>query len=311
MIENKVIVIVGPTASGKSGLGVELAKKLDGVVISADSMQIYKGLDVGTAKVTEKEAQGIKHELIDICEVTDNFDVSQYKTLCYEKIDEVLSQGKTPVIVGGTGLYINAVVNNVEFNKVDKKQEEKADKMLSDIEKDKTIEELYKYLESIDAEGAKLVDKTNKRRVLRAIKLHLLGTSRADNTSNLWKDNGSKYNFLVVYIDIPRSLLYDRINLRVDEMVSGGILQEAKCLYDLKNKTNSTVFQAIGYKEFFEYFVGIKTLEECVELLKLNTRHYAKRQVTWFKKLENKLVVDGTKPRIELVEQILREYYEN
>lgn len=311
MIENKVIVIVGPTASGKSGLGIELAKNLDGVVISADSMQIYKELDVGTAKITEKEACGIRHELVDICEVIDNFDVSQYKKMCYEKIDEVLAEGKVPIIVGGTGLYINAVVNNVEFSKVDKDEEEKADKLLAEIEKNKTTEELYEYLKTCDAEGAKLVDKSNRRRILRAIKLNLMGLSKASVTSDLWKDNGSQYNFLTIYIDIPRDLLYDRINKRVDEMIDGGILQEAHMLYDMKNKTNSTVFQAIGYKEFFEYFDGSKSLEECVELLKLNTRHYAKRQVTWFKKLQNKIVIDGTKQRKELVELVLREYYEN
>jgi len=311
MINNKVIVIVGPTASGKSSLGIEIAKRTDGVVISADSMQIYKGLDVGTAKVTEKEAQGIRHELVDICEITDDFDVSQYKTMCYKKIDEVLAAGKTPIIVGGTGLYINAVVNNVEFSKVSKEEEVKADKSLLEIEKDKTIEELYKYLESVDTEAAKLVDKNNRRRILRAIKLNLLGLSKADNQSELWKDNGSKYNFLIIYIDIPRYLLYDKINVRVDEMVKLGVLQEARILYDLKNKTNTTVFQAIGYKEFFEYFEGIKTLDECIDILKLNTRHYAKRQVTWFKKLENKRVIDGTKPKTELIEQILKEYYEN
>lgn len=311
MIDNKVIVIVGPTASGKSGLGIELAKKINGIVISADSMQIYKGLDVGTAKVTVKESDGIKHELIDICEVTDNFDVSQYKELCYKKIDEILATGKTPIIVGGTGLYINSVVNNVEFNKVEKEQEEKADKLLAEIEKDKTTEELYKYLESVDIEAAKLVDKSNRRRVLRAIKLNLLGTSRASNSCDLWKDNGSKYNFLTIYIDIPRDILYDRINLRVDEMLQNDVLKEARLLYNLKGNTDSTVFQAIGYKEFFEYFDGTKTLDECAELLKINTRHYAKRQVTWFKKLENKVVIDGTKPKQELVKQILREYYEN
>ena len=311
MINNKVIVIVGPTASGKSSLGIEVAKKINGVVISADSMQIYKRLDVGTAKVTEKEAQGIKHELIDICEITDNFDVSQYKELCYKKIDEILACGKVPVIVGGTGLYINSVVNNVEFNIVDKEQDDKADKLLEEIEKDKTTEELYEYLKVVDDESASAIDACNRRRILRAIKLYLLGMKKSENKSDLWKDNGSKYNFLTIYIDIPRSLLYDRINLRVDEMVKLGVLEEAKKLYELKEKYDTTVFQAIGYKEFFEYFDGIKTLSECIETLKINTRHYAKRQVTWFKKLNNKLVIDGTKPKEDLVEQILKEYYEN
>ncbi|MBR5227633.1 MAG: tRNA (adenosine(37)-N6)-dimethylallyltransferase MiaA [Clostridia bacterium] len=312
-MNNKVIVIVGPTASGKSGLAIELAKKIESVVISADSMQIYKKLDVGTAKVTKEEAQGIKHELIDICNIEDNFDVSKYKELCYQKIDEILQEGKTPIVVGGTGLYINAVVNNIKFENVEKEKELEVKDQLEKLSLDKTTEELYEYLKSIDSDSAQKVDFNNRRRVLRAIELYLLGTSKtqSENNNSLWEDNGSKYNFSVFYIDMPRDLLYDRINKRVDGMVEAGVLEEAKMLYDKKEKGNTTVYQAIGYKEFFDFFAGLKPLEECVELLKINTRHYAKRQITWFKKFKNKCSIDGTKSKGELVNKILKEFYEN
>ena len=173
----------------------------------------------------------------------------------------------------------------------------------------KTTEELYEYLCTINKEKAKSVDKFNRRRVERAIYLTLHGD--IINENNLWKKSDSKYNFITIYIDMPRDLLYDRINKRVDKMVSDGILDEAKMLYNLQDRKDSTACQAIGYKEFFDYFDNKKTLEECVETIKINTRHYAKRQITWFKKLQDKIIVDGTRPNSELVEQIIKEYYEN
>lgn len=305
---NKVLVITGPTASGKSALAIEVAKKINGVIISADSMQIYKGLDIGTAKVDEKEAQGIEHTLIDICDLTDKFDVSTYKKLCYEKIDEILSQNKVPIIVGGTGLYINSVVNNINFE-AERTVSQDIQEKIYQLNKDKTADELYKYLQEIDELSAKFVDSHNKRRILRAIELKLSGTSKfeQDNKNKLWNKNESKYDFFTVYIDIPRSLLYDRIERRIDEMVKCGVLQEAQKVYDIKD-TNCTATQAIGYKEFFGFFDGTMSLNECVNNLKLNTRHYAKRQITWFKKLEDKYIVDGTKPLKCLVDNICNEF---
>lgn len=310
-MKQTVIVIAGPTASGKSGLGIELAKRLNGVVISADSMQIYKGLDIGTAKVTLEEAQGITHELIDIVDIDTKFSVSDYKDLCYEKIDEVQASGKTPIIVGGTGLYINAVVNNMSFEKVDEEKEKEIDAKVDAITQGKTSDELYELLKSIDISAADKIEKGNDKRVIRAIKLNLLGTRKSaiDSRNDLWQKNESNYNFLLVYIDMPRDLLYDRINKRVDQMVDMGVLEEVKLLYNMKDK-DITACQAIGYKEFFEYLEGTKSLEECTELLKQKTRNYAKRQITWFKKIQDKFVVDGTKTKEEIIESILREYNE-
>ncbi|MBQ8042734.1 MAG: tRNA (adenosine(37)-N6)-dimethylallyltransferase MiaA [Clostridia bacterium] len=310
-MKKTVIVIVGPTASGKSGLGIELAKKTNGVVISADSMQIYKGLDVGTAKVTEGEAQGIKHELIDIVDINQKFSVSEYKEMCYAKIEEVLASGKTPIIVGGTGLYINAIVNNMSFEKVDEQQERQIEDKVQELIQGKTSDELYDLLKSLDEKAAERIEKGNDKRVIRAIKLCLLGTKKSDidERNDLWQKNECKYNFLVVYIDMPRDLLYDRINKRVDQMLDMGVLDEVKFLYNMQDKS-ITACQAIGYKEFFEYIEGTKTLEKCIELLKQKTRNYAKRQITWFKKLQDKFIVDGTKTKEELIESILREYNE-
>ena len=310
-MKNTVIVITGPTASGKSGIGIELAKRLNGTVISADSMQIYKKLDIGTAKVTVAEADGIKHELIDIIDYDKNFSVSDYKDLCYEKLDEIIASGKTPIIVGGTGLYINAVVNNMEFNKFDETLENEVNVKLEELTNGKTPNEIYDILYSMDKEAALKIGKGNGKRLIRAIKLNMLGIEKSsiDEKNDLWHKNPSKYNFLTVFLDMPRPLLYDRINQRVDIMVKEGVLEEVKLLYPFKDEKYTAV-QAIGYKEFFPYLEGKASLEECTEMLKQKTRNYAKRQITWFKKLEDKLVVDASKSKEEIIKEIIREYNE-
>ena len=310
-MKQTVIVIAGPTASGKSGIGIELAKKINGVVISADSMQIYIGLDVGTAKVKKDEACGIVHELIDVIDIDETFSVSQYKEMCYEKIDEVFAMGKTPIIVGGTGLYINAVVNNMNFEKVSAQEEKIIDEQLEQLTYGKSSHELHELLKSLDKQAAENIDEGNDKRVIRAIKLNLLGTKKSDidNRHDLWHKNESKYNFLVTYIDMPRDLLYDRINKRVDMMVSDGIIDEVNLVYGQKDK-NITAVQAIGYKEFFDYIDGTKSLEDCIAVLKQKSRNYAKRQITWFKKIQDKFVIDGTKTKEEIVETIIKEYNE-
>lgn len=311
-MKDKVIVIVGPTASGKSGLGIELAKKINGSVISADSMQIYKSLDIGTAKVTKKEADGITHELIDIVDIDKKFSVSEYKKLCYEKIDEILKENKVPIIVGGTGLYINAVVNNMQFENFDAAIEQEVDDKIATLIEGKTSDELYDILLRLDEKAAIKIGKGNDKRIIRAIKLNMLGVKKSiiDDKNDLWDKNDSKYNFLVIYIDMPRDLLYDKINDRVDEMVKLGVVKEAETLLEFKN-TDYTAVQAIGYKEFFPYLEGEKTLEECVETLKQKSRNYAKRQITWFKKLQDKVILDGTKSKQKMIEEILVKYNGN
>ncbi len=299
-----VFVIVGATATGKSSLAVELAKKVNGEIISADSMQIYKGLDVGTAKVTLEEMQNIPHYMLDIKEITESYSVAEYKEECYNIIEEIINKEKTPIIVGGTGLYINAVVNNMSFAK---EEENNIDNKYENT----SLEELIQMLKELDSESLNTIDINNKKRVIRAIEMAEKGILKSDMTAknDLWNANETPYDFLVIYIDMPRDILYDRIEKRIDLMDKEKLLKESKLVYDIKHLSVGPV-QAIGYKEFFEYFDETKTLEECIELLKLNSRHYAKRQVTWFKKLNKDVIINGIDTKEKQVEEILKEYNE-
>lgn len=304
---NKVICIVGPTASGKTGLAIELAKKIDAEVISADSMQIYKGLDVGTAKVTKEEAQGIPHHLIDICNVEDKFSVADFKQLCYDKIDEILQRNKGVIVAGGTGLYVNSIVYNMNFDEEETDSEYR--KELESIAKEKGNEYLHSMLKEIDPESADEIHMNNVKRVIRAIEMAKNVKPKSihmkEEKERIEKEN-SKYEFFVFCIEQDREYLYNRINLRVDLMMKDGILEEAKKVYDMKLPKDNTCMQAIGYKEFFPYFDGKISLEEAIENLKKETRHYAKRQLTWFNNKLNCIKLDGSKPKDELVDEILR-----
>lgn len=302
-----VICIVGPTASGKTGLAIELAKKIDGEVISADSMQIYKGLDVGTAKVTKEEAQGIPHYIIDVCNVDEKFSVADFKHMCYDKIDEILSRNKKVIIAGGTGLYINSVVYNMNFE--DEKIDIEYRKELENIAKEKGNEYLHSILENVDPESAKSIHMNNVKRVIRAIEMaknNNLKSIHMEEEKERIKKEESKYKFFVFCIEQDREYLYNRINLRVDLMVKDGILEEARKVYDMKLPKDNTCMQAIGYKEFFPYFEGKITLDEAIEELKKETRRYAKRQMTWFNNKLDCIKLDGSKSKDELVDEILR-----
>lgn len=307
MKKSKVICIVGPTASGKTGLGIELAKKINGEVISADSMQIYKNLNVGTAKVTIEEAQGIKHHIIDICDVNEKFSVADFKAMCYDKIEEIISQGKTPIIVGGTGLYVSSVVDNMNFEEIEIDLEYR--KELENLAKEKGSDYLYNMLLKIDPESSKDIHKNNVKRVIRALEIAKNSTklkSKHMEEETIRKNTEvPKYDFSVFCIEWPRELLYDRINKRVDIMAKDGLVDEAKYVYDLKLDSECTCMQAIGYKEFFPYFKGEKTLDECVEKLKQETRKYAKRQMTWFNNKLSCIYLNGQENKELLVDKII------
>lgn len=314
-MENKpaVIVVVGPTASGKTSLGIDIAKQLNGEIISADSMQIYKGLDIGTAKATEEEQSQVKHHLIDICDIKDEFSVAEYKKLCYEKIDEIIALGKTPVIVGGTGLYVNAVVNNMNFDdcvQVDEHSKNGIREELENTLQEKGKEYLYNMLLELDSEAAKTIHMNNTKRVIRAIELAKEGIYKGNvnKRNDLWNRNESKYNFITIYIDMPREKLYERINRRVELMRDSGVIEEADMLKQMELPPKNTALQAIGYKEFFDYIDGKETLDEALEKLKQSTRRYAKRQITWFKKLKCDIIYNNM-TKEELVEEIKRKIY--
>lgn len=293
---NNVICIVGPTASGKTGLSIELAKMMNAEIISADSMQIYKDLNIATAKVTKEEMQGIPHHLIDICTPEKNFSVADFKEMCYDKIQDIINKGKTPIIVGGTGLYINAIVENMNFDK--QKVDYEYREFLEKLSKEKSNEYIYNMLKNIDPKSAESIHPNNVKRVIRA--LEIAKNSNALKSEHMLSEeirkkenNNNKFNFFVFYIDYPRDILYDRINLRVDNMVKEGLIEEARMVYDMDLPINSTCMQAIGYKELFPFFRGEKSMQECIEDLKLSTRKYAKRQETWFKNKLNCINING------------------
>ncbi len=278
----KIIVIAGPTASGKTALSIELAKIFDGEIVSCDSMQIYKGLNIGTAKPTEEEKGNIPHHMIDFLEPSENFSVADFCDMARKKIEEIASRGKLPILVGGTGLYIDSLVNNVDFTKENDNKEIREN--LEKLAQTYGNEAVYEILLEIDPEYAKTVHPNNLKRVIRAIEFYKVSGMTVTEHNNLEKI--PLYKYVYFCIDWDREILYDRINKRVDIMLDLGIEDEAKMLYNKYNGRKLTSLQSIGYKEFFDYFEGNKTYEEVVEEIKQNSRRYAKRQLTWFRRNE-------------------------
>ncbi|MBQ7756561.1 MAG: tRNA (adenosine(37)-N6)-dimethylallyltransferase MiaA, partial [Oscillospiraceae bacterium] len=277
------IVIVGPTASGKTALSIELAKEFNGEIISADSMQIYKGMSVATAKPTIEEMQGIKHYLIDFLEPETDFSVADYVKLAREAIDEIAKKGKIPIIVGGTGLYISSLIDNVKFDDTCSNTEIRDE--LYAIAKEKGNNYLWNELLKIDPETAGKVHENNLSRVVRAIEVFReTGIPISQHKINSRAEE-SPYEPVMIGITFKdRNKLYERIEKRVDLMAENGMLEEAREIYS--NHKLATAHQAIGYKELIPYFENKATWEECLDKIKLETRHYAKRQLTWFRRDE-------------------------
>lgn len=287
-----VVAIIGPTASGKTALSIELATLLDGEIINGDAMQVYKRLDIGTAKITQGEMQGIPHHLLDIKEPTENFSVAEYQQLVRAKIKEITSRGKLPIIVGGTGLYVQSVLYDFHFTK-DEIDEEARNTYYTELEKIGP-EAMHARLAALDPKTAETIHPNNTRRVIRALEMvELSGTSKANEEHN--RGDVSLYHHLILGLDLDREKLYERINLRVDIMMEKGLLEEAKALYDEGIRDTQAV-KAIGYKELFAYFDGRSTLEEAIEAIKQNSRRYAKRQLTYFR---NKMDVKWVTGNIE------------
>ncbi len=271
-----VIAIVGPTAVGKTALSIGLAKAYNGEIINGDSMQVYRELNIGTAKITEDEMAGVPHHLLDIKDPTDGFSVAEYQKLVRDKIEEIASRGKVPIIVGGTGLYVQSVLYDFRFTE----QPKLASTRIQELEGLKS-EELYARLLKKDPEAAKDIHPNNVQRVIRAIeRLELTGMQRDEIEQK--QGHEKVYPHYIIGLNIDREVLYERINKRVDIMVEQGLLQEVKGLYD-KGIRNSQSIQAIGYKEIYDYLDGKITLEEALERLKQNSRRYAKRQLTYFR----------------------------
>lgn len=280
-MKKNLIFIVGPTSVGKTKLGVDIAKHINGEIISCDSMQIYREFDIGTAKVTEDEMQGIEHHLIDIVNGDENFNVSDYKDRAEEKIIEVDNKNKIPIFVGGTGLYVNSIFYDYEFSKISENKQLREE--ITKFYEENGIDALYEKMLSLDANLQETIHKNNVKRVIRAIEICLDGNLKfSEQKTDVFKVN-EKYNCLVLGLYLDREFLYPRINYRVDKMMEMGLLKEVKSLYERFGE-NSQPFTAIGYKEFVPYFKGEVSLEDAVDKLKQNSRRYAKRQYTWFNK---------------------------
>lgn len=273
----KVIVVIGPTSVGKTKMGVELAKAVGGEVISGDSMQIYKGMDIGTAKVTQEEMAGIVHHCIDILEPFDEYSVKDFQDTVRKTIDDIVSRGKMPIIVGGTGLYIKAALYDYEFS------ETKDDhSSFREQYKDYDNESLYQHLVSIDKDSAKELHPNNRQRVLRAIEIYeQTGRKKSDIESS--QQHVCLYDAYFVGLTLDRELLYQRINHRVDVMKENGLEEEMTQLYQQGLRRTHQSMKAIGYKEWFDYFEGKISREDVYENIKKHSRQYAKRQYTWFK----------------------------
>ncbi|MBR2750288.1 MAG: tRNA (adenosine(37)-N6)-dimethylallyltransferase MiaA [Clostridiales bacterium] len=277
-------VICGPTASAKTSLAIRVARELDGQICCCDSMQIYKHLSIGTAKPTREECALVPHHLIDLVEPDTSFHVASYLDAAYTKIEELLDSHILPVFCGGTGQYVSALQKGISFDEapVDHELEEK---YWEKYRKD-GIDDIFEKLRVIDPKAAEKIHPNNTKRVIHTL---ALCESLGKTTEEIHKDSnkeGPRYPFTLFCIDWPRDELYQRINLRVDQMMNDGLLEEAKWLYDQKYEKNVTALQAIGYKEFFPYFDNRCTLEESISLLKQHTRNYAKRQLTWFRHLD-------------------------
>lgn len=279
-----VIAVVGPTASGKTALSINIAKRFSGQVVSADSMQIYEKMNIATAKPTNDEMQGIAHHLIGFQPIDKKFSVAEYVTLAKNCIEKIHSDGDLPVIAGGTGFYVDSLLQNIQFSQEEENTEIR--KELTEMFDEKGAEFMLNWLREIDPQTAEKLHLKDKSRIIRALEIYKATGKTMTEQKALSKTEPSPYNTLYIGINYrDRNVLYGRINRRVDIMVENGLLDEAKEFYNIDSQ--KTACQAIGYKELAPYFNNEKTLQECLESLKIETRHYAKRQLTWFRKNEN------------------------
>ena len=302
MEKPKVVVICGPTASGKTSLSIELAKRINGEIISSDSMQIYKNMDIGTAKPTVKEMQGIKHYLLDFVEPNQRYSVAEFKNDAEKAIDEILAKGKTPIVVGGTGLYIDSLIYGIEYPSFELDEEYR--KELEELVNKQGLEKLYEKAKKIDPQAMEKISPNDQKRILRVLEIyHATGKTKTEQEKESRK-NGVKYDYKVFAINMDREKLYERINKRVEIMIEKGLIAEVENLLKKYNKF-PTAMQGLGYKEVVEYLQGKTTKEEMIEKIKQETRRYAKRQITWFKKNKQTIWIDGLDPQEKNLEIII------
>ena len=277
-----LIILTGPTAVGKTELSIRLAKAVNGEIISADSMQVYKKMDIGTAKIRPEEMQGVKHYLIDCLEPDEDFNVVLFQKMAKDAMEKIYDAGHIPIIAGGTGFYIQALLYDINFDNVNEESEYR--KYLKDMADKEGNEVLHGMLAKVDEKSAKDIHPNNVKRVIRALEyFHQTGKKISEHNEEQ-SQNVSPYNFVYFVLNDDRKLLYERIDRRVDEMFEEGLQQEVKILIDSRLTREIISMQGIGYKEMFDYFDGMYDIDTAKELIKQDTRHFAKRQLTWFRR---------------------------
>lgn len=287
MNEKNMVILTGPTAVGKSALSIALAKALDTGIISADSMQVYKHMDIGSAKIRPGEMEGVPHHLIDILEPWEEFNVVVFQKRCLECMEQIYNRGHIPILVGGTGFYIQAVLRGIDFTENEENTEYR--KKLEQLAEEQGPESLHEMLKKVDPVSAENIHANNIKRTIRALEYYELTGEPISVHNEREKERTSPYNFSYFVLTDDREKLYARIEARIDEMLSQGLVDEVRQLKDMGCRKGMTSMQGLGYKEILEYLDGECSLEEAVYTLKRDTRHFAKRQLTWFRR-ENEVI---------------------
>ncbi len=280
-MKKPLIVLTGPTAVGKTKLSIALAKAVNGEIISADSMQVYKYMDIGSAKIREEEMQGIRHYLVDELLPEEEFHIVRFQQMAKAAMEEIYAKGKIPILVGGTGFYIQAVTRDIDFTEAE--QDDGYRKELEALASEKGNEYLHRMLEEVDPKSAEEIHANNVKRVIRALEFYHQNHTPISSHNQEQKEHTSPYNLAYFVLNAPRELLYERIDRRVDEMLEEGLVDEVRRLKEMGYHKGMVSMQGLGYKEILSYLEGEYPLEEAVRILKRDTRHFAKRQLTWFR----------------------------
>ncbi|MBE5831291.1 MAG: tRNA (adenosine(37)-N6)-dimethylallyltransferase MiaA [Butyrivibrio sp.] len=288
--KQKLVILTGPTAVGKSKLSIELAKRIGGEIISADSMQVYKYMNIGTDKISKEKMDGVPHHLIDFLEPTEDFNVFMFQKLVKEKIAEIAARGNVPVLVGGTGFYIQAVLYDIDFTETD--EDDKVRTLLEERAAKEGAHVLFEQLKQVDPESADIIHENNVKRVIRALEYYEKTGKPISEHNREQHEKVSPYDFRYFVLTDDRKTLYSRIDKRVDQMMEEGLLQEVKDLEKLNIPKTATSMQSLGYREIIGYLNGEYDLDRAVYLIKLNTRHFAKRQLTWFRREKDVIWID-------------------
>lgn len=284
-MKRPLIILTGPTAVGKTKASIGLAKAINGEIISADSMQVYKYMDIGSAKIHPEEMQGVKHYLVDELEPDEEFNVVRFQQMAKQAMQEIYAKGKVPILVGGTGFYIQAVLYDIDFQENDEDHSYREE--LEGLAKEKGASYLHQMLAEVDEESAKEIHENNVKKVIRALEYHHQTGQKISAHNAQERQKESPYNAVYFVLNDDRKNLYNRINLRVDQMIEEGLVEEVRGLKERGYQKEMVSMQGLGYKEMLDYLDGIYTLEEAVEIIKRDTRHFAKRQLTWFRRERN------------------------